>query len=40
MKGISLVERVNTTPFGLAFSNAYVYQEMRETHDSLLFLHT
>lgn len=34
MKGISLVERVSTTPLGLDFAGAFVYQEVRETHDS------
>ena len=40
MKAFSLVERVNTTPFGLGFASACDYQEMKETHDSLHFLHT
>ena len=40
MKAFSLVERVNTTPFGLDVLNPCVYQEMKETHDSLHFLHT
>ena len=39
MKGISLMERLNTTPFGLDVLNAYFYQEMKETRDSLHFLH-
>ena len=40
MKGISLMERLNTTPFGLDVLNACVYQEMKEIYDSLHFLHT
>ena len=40
MKGISLMERLNTTPFVLGFASACDYQEMKETHDSLHFLHT
>ena len=34
------MERLNTTPFGLGFASACDYKEMKETHDSLHFLHT
>ena len=38
MKGISHVERLYTTPFGLGFVNAFDCQEIEELHDSLHFL--
>ena len=40
MKGISLMERLNTTPFGFGFVNAFDCQKIEELHDSLHFLHT